>query len=105
MFKTRVRRYRVTGQKIKHSLSHVSDHIAPNTTRLGMRLKKAKSSSEKKRSQLGVKPQNTDGVQQFESAEGIENHLRTEIRFLHQQTETIHIHCKLHKAAPRQHGS
>jgi hypothetical protein len=44
-------------------------------------------------------------MQQFESAEGIENHLRTKIRFLHQQTESIRIHRKLHKAAPWQHGS
>jgi hypothetical protein len=41
----------------------------------------------------------------FESVEGIENHLRTEIRFHNQQTESIRIHRKLHKAAPQQHGS
>ena len=73
-----------------------------------MRLKKAKSSSEKKRSQLGVMPQNTQlecSSLNFESVEGIENHLRTEIRFHNQQTESIRIHHKLHKAAPQQHGS
>ena len=70
-----------------------------------MRLKKAKSSREKTRSQLGVKPRNTAGVPQFESVEGIENHLRTEFRFYAQQTESVRIHRKLHKAAPRQHGS